>query len=100
MIDKKLISIIQFALTLVTFLLSFLVPLLMFIHLIPIFQEAPEMNYLLPIIVFSGYFTVIIGGILTFLRYIGFYFEKHTLRRAAVNFVSALFVILLLLSNA
>ena len=34
------------------------------------------------------------------MRYTGFYFEKHTLKRATVNFLSTLLVLLLLLSNA
>lgn len=53
-----------------------------------------------PKIVLISIFSIIVGGILTILRYIVFYYKKDTLKRSIINVTSTLLVLLILISNA
>ena len=53
-----------------------------------------------PKIIIISIFSIIVGGILTILRYVVFYFKKYTLKRTIINLTSTLLVLLILISNA
>ncbi len=101
MVDKKKVSIKkQFITTLITFFFTFLLPLLSYIQLLPIFDKAEELLYLRSHILFNSVLAIVIGGILTGLRYAVFYFKKRSLKRAFINLISTLLVMILLVSSA
>lgn len=101
MVDKKGVNIKkQFITTLLTFFFTFLLPLLSYTQLLPIFDKAEELLYLRSYIIFNSVLAILIGGILTGLRYVVFYFKKRSLKRAFINLISTLLVMILLGSSA
>ena len=100
MVSKKFLTSSQFISTLLTFFLAFLLPILSYAQLYPVIAETKELSDLRFVIIFNSIFSIVVGGILTVLRYVAFYFNKRTLKRAAISFASALLVLFLLVSGA
>lgn len=97
---KKFIVSPQFILTLITFFFAFLLPILTYAQLYPVIADAKELSQIRSLIMFNAIFSIAIGGTLTILRYISYYFDKHTLKRALISFTSIILVLLLLVSGA
>lgn len=64
------------------------------------FSDIEEMAYLRSFVVVNLTLSIVIGLMLTILRYIVYFFDKHTLKRSFVNFVSAALVMILLESSS
>jgi hypothetical protein len=99
-LSKKFLISPQFISTLITFFLAFLLPILSYAQLYPLIADAEELSHLRSLIIFNAIFSIVIGGTLIVLRYVMFYFNKHTLKRAGIGFANAILVLLLLMSGA
>ena len=98
--NKKITSLTQISSTLITFLFAFLLPLITYAQLYPMFSDSEEMAYLRSFVFVNLALSIVIGVLLTVLRYIVYYFDKHTLKRSLINFLSAVLVLILLVSNS
>lgn len=98
--NEKTTSLAQISSTLFTFLFVFLIPLITYTQLYPMISDFEEIAYLRSIVFVNFILSIVIGALLTVLRYIVYYFDKHTLKRSFINFVSAVLVMVLLVSNS
>lgn len=98
--NKKISSLAQMSSTLITFFFAFLLPLITYTQLYLLFSGIEEMAYLRSFVFVNLTLSIVIGVLLTILRYAVYYFDKHTLKRSLINFVSAAIVMVLLVSSA